>query len=139
MRRRVVISILAALVTAILAGSFLPFWAKNWFGTPLRDVIIWMPGRLIHLNLHRIVHVVAFGITTSLALSLAQSWSKRIALAFAVCALALLAETGEALIFHNNMEWPDVLDDSLGAAGAMLLSALWRLRTGISNPAASER
>jgi hypothetical protein len=139
MRRRIVLSILALIVPAILVGSFMPMWAKIWFGTPFRDVIIWVPGRLLHFNVHRTVHVIAFGITALLALLLASSWRQRILTVLAVGLLALLTEMGEAVIFHNVMEWPDVLDDATGAAAALMLSSLWHVRTGTSNPAASER
>jgi hypothetical protein len=139
MRRRLTIAAVALLATLIIAGSFMPLWAKVLFGTPFRDVIIWMPGRLIHFNLHRTVHITAFGITALLAISLAASWPKRVLMALAIGVLALFVEAGEALIFRISMEWPDVLDDSLSVAGALLLSALWRVRTGSSHPAASER
>ena len=145
MRKRIVLAILAFMVAAIIVGSFMPYEMKIWFGTPLRDVIIWMPGRLIHLNMHRAIHAGIFGIAALLAISLAHSWPKRIAMALAVCALALFAEAGEAVMFHNMMEWPDTIDDALGVVAAFVLSALWalivlrRLQTGTSNPAASER
>jgi hypothetical protein len=60
-------------------------------------------------------------------------------MALLVCALALFAEAGESAIYRNPMEWPDVVDDALGIAIALGVSALMLRRSGTANPAASEK
>lgn len=109
-----------------MAGSLLPTRTKLLLGTMRRDVILALPGWNVHVNVHRTLHMLAFGVAAWLLVRIAHTPRARALMALVVCALALSAEAGESLVFHNRMEWPDVIDDFVGIAAGLLAGCLKR-------------
>jgi VanZ family protein len=123
-RRRRILSFIGLLVSAIVAGSFMPLTVKQRLGTPTH---------------HHTFHFTVFCLAAFLMMWLVRRWHFQILMALASLALALFVEVGETFLFHNQMEWQDVIDDCIGIAVAVAVTLLLALRKRTLNPAASEK
>ncbi len=118
--------VLAGLVCAILVGSFLPIRTKLLLGMARRNVMVTLPGMAFHVNVHRAVHMAAFGVAGWLLFRISRRRRVLVMMAVVACAVALAIEAGEVAAFHNAMEWTDVGDDLMGITIALMLSVLRR-------------
>ncbi len=105
-------------ISCLVFGSLLPFGIKVKIGTTSQ--------------LHRPLHIVAFGLTAFLLLVLSTTYRQKITAIVFVFALAFGLELVEWLVnYHptySAFEWRDVLDDSYGIATAAILTGLLRRR-----------
>jgi hypothetical protein len=65
-----------------------------------------------------VLHVLVFGLTTFICLLVPESRSQKWVGLFSICALAIGIEAGQCVVFHQTMEWADVLLDCLGSLSA---------------------
>jgi hypothetical protein len=112
-------SLTLLIIFAMAAVSLLPEPFKHWFAT----VGI----------LHAVVHVIAFAVLGVLGAGALPSNISR--LLFGVCLLAVgtLIEIGQSLLYHNYLEFKDVLADAAGIALALMLT-MRRVTAGLANP-----
>jgi hypothetical protein len=97
---------------AIAAGSFLPFsWKFRLHTTG---------------PLHLPLHFLAFLVAGLLACIACRTLRRRAFLCAAILACAGVIELLQAGIFHNRLEWLDLLADSAGVALALLSAAVIR-------------
>lgn len=81
--------------------------------------------------LHREIHWLAFGGTALLLLLVAPSRAFQLQSVIAACALGLSIEYLQHLIYHIDLEWPDVRDDCLAV---FVTFALYRCRNWRTEP-----
>jgi hypothetical protein len=101
-------------MVVILGVSVLPLPLKEWLHT----------GGL----LHPAFHFAAFFVAVVLLTLGSSNWQDRlmrgsVALLFAIC-----TEYLEAGLYHNTMEWNDVLTDACGIAAGLAIAFFWRNR-----------
>jgi hypothetical protein len=73
------------------------------------------------LSTHRGLHYLAFAGTAFLLFLLTRNLYQQIQGAIAAILLGLSLEFLQHLLYHNDMEWHDVRDDSLAVLGAFAL------------------
>ena len=105
---RLVIPLWLAFVTAI---SMMPLKLKYRVGT---TGILHNPG-----------HFLVFSITAILLCRTATNPGSRAVRFTGVCCFAIIMETLEWVIYHNRMEWRDVLIDFFGAAAGLAVLSIF--------------
>ena len=79
--------------------------------------------------LHKPGHLLAFLVTTVIFCWAAASLNALLLRSSAICCFAVILEILEWLLYHNRMEWEDVLIDVLGVAlGFLIVAAVQRSR-----------
>jgi hypothetical protein len=76
---------------------------------------------------HLFLHITAFGFTSLVFLLLSVNGAQKWTSLFGLLGLALCIELGQGALFHQHVEWADVLLDLLGALGALALLRLRRV------------
>lgn len=110
---RVIVPLWLAFVVAI---STMPLRLKKRIGT---TGVLHTPG-----------HVVVFLITAILLCKTAPNLACSMVRWVAACCFALAMEILEAGIYHNRIEWRDVLVDLLGAALGFVVLSIFRFSSG---------
>src|ERR1700733_13352019 len=123
-RRLRILVILTLLLLAIVIGSFMPFEAKQWLGTPYH---------------HHAFHFIVFLVSAFVMMWLVRRPRYQILITLTALALALFVEAGEVVLFRSQMEWQDVADDCGGIAVAAAATRLQAARKRTASPAASEK
>lgn len=109
--------IVCAWLALITALSLAPFAVKSQLGTKG--------------HFHDLGHFSIFLLTGLLLCWTGNTLLWRLARYLQVCFIAVLLETLETAIYHNRLEWRDVLLDAFGAAvGLALLSAILLISSG---------
>jgi hypothetical protein len=115
-QRNLFVRLACVIVPAVLVLSFLPYGDK----------------RLLHTGgrFHSWGHLVAFGVVAFVTAGIARSVWGRIFLFLGSLLFGLGIELGEHLVFHNSLEWMDVLVDAAGVVGGTLTAILSMPKAG---------
>ena len=110
-RKRAIFAALACVVVlAVTILSFLPGRDKHALHTT---------GRF-----HSFGHLLAFSIVALLAIKISRSVLARILVFIGSLLFGFGIESAEHLVYHNLLEWKDVLVDALGVIGGTLIGLL---------------
>jgi len=110
------IAFASAVVAAVAAVSFLPGHDKHRLHTS---------GRY-----HSWGHLLAFSVVSFVVARTTHSRSARILLFAGSLVLGLAIEYGEHAVYHNSLEWKDVLVDGLGVICGTLMAVVTQPRQG---------
>jgi len=118
MSRQLLIRIAPFWILLVLIGSFMP-GAKHALGTSSSILT------------HRLYHVASFGSAALILLLIADNGPRRLAALLGVVTLGVLIEFLQHSIYSIPVEWWDIRDDSVSAAGAWLVTAFPAVRNKI--------
>jgi hypothetical protein len=81
----------------------------------------WRPHAAHVADLHRLFHLLAFGVTALLLLLIARTARQRLYAVLAVVGLGIAIECAQHILFGSPLEWWDMRDNALAAAMAWLV------------------
>ena len=92
-------------------------------------ILSFLPGRDKHAlhtrgRFHSLGHLLAFSIVALLAVRISRSALMRILVFIGSLLFGLGIESAEHLVYHNLLEWKDVLVDALGVIAGTLIGLL---------------
>ena len=109
MPRKIAAFLALALAAALVFAATLPEERRSWIDT--------------RGPLHPYVHVIAFTLIALLGACSARSAGVRVLLCAAVALLGCSTEVIESRMFHNPLEWADIILDAMGAVIGTSLGA----------------
>ncbi len=118
-------------VAILIAGSLLPGKAKQAIGTSrLPPPALHQQPVLITRTVgdwkHRAFHVLGFGATTLLFVSLVSTLQEELGVSLGVFGLGVFIEFAQTWVFNNPLETEDIRDDAYGIAAIYLLLLFWK-------------